>query len=141
RKGDTVAFATEAEAVQNRLTGLVRIEDRDGCSGGKCVAGIGYGGGAVTIPDVAVPDVGKYTLEVQFSYPYYGQNRDRFKEMTFFVSVNGAAPQRIDLPYAMAKRHTTGSTSLAIDLKQGENRIDFDNPCSQEEDVRLSYIK
>jgi alpha-galactosidase len=61
--------------------------------------------------------------------------------MTFFVSVNGAARQRIDVPFAMAKRNSIGSVSTDLDLKQGDNRIVFDNPTSQEEDVRLSYIK
>ena len=34
RQGDKTVFATEAEAVQNRLTGFARAERRDSCSGG-----------------------------------------------------------------------------------------------------------
>ena len=45
------------------------------------------------------------------------------------------------MPYAMGKRYATGVVSVDIDLRQGENQIVFDNPWSQEEDVRLSYVK
>ena len=141
RQGDRVVFATEAEAPQNHLTGMVQIEPCPSCSGGKCVAGIGYDNGGVEIPDASVPEAGRYTLDIAFAYPYYGQNRDRFKQMTLFVSVNGGERQRIDIPYAIAKRYTTGTVSIDVDLKQGNNVILLDNPQSQEEDVRLSYIK
>lgn len=141
RQDDHVAFATEAEAPQNHLTGMVRIEPCPRCSGGKCVAGIGYDDGGVEIPDVSIPESGRYTLDIAFAYPYYGQNRDRFKQMTLFVTVNGGARQRIDIPYAIAKRYTTGTVSIVVDMKRGNNVILLDNPLSQEEDVRLSYIK
>lgn len=141
RKGEQSVFASEAEAPQNRITGLARIEERPLCSGGKCVAGIGYGNAAVDVPDATVKEAGRYTLDVQFVRPYFGQNRDHFKQMTFFVSVNGSAPQRIDLPYDLKQRYTTGSISLEMELKAGANRIVLDNPLSQEEDVRLSYVK
>ncbi|HEY2585667.1 MAG TPA: alpha-galactosidase [Tepidisphaeraceae bacterium] len=141
RRANQVVFDSEAEAPQNRLTGLVRIEDRPRCSGGKCVAGIGYADGGVEIPDVSVPESGRYTLDVGFAYPYYGQNRDRFKQMTLFVSLNGGPRQRIDIPYAIPKRYTTGTVSIDVDLNQGNNVILLDNPLSQEEDVRLAYVK
>lgn len=141
RKGEQIVFATEAEAPQNMITGLARIEERPLCSGGKCVAGIGYGGAAIEIPDAQVKEAGRYTLDVQFAYPYFGQNRDHFGMMTFFVSVNDGPRQRIDLDYSIAKRYTTGTVSLDVDLKQGRNRIVLDNPWSQEEDVRRSYVK
>lgn len=141
RSADHVVFASEAEAPQNRLTGMVRIEGRSLCSGGKCVAGIGYANGGVEVPDVSVPQSGRYTLDVAFAYPYYGQNRDHFKQMTLFVSVNGGPRQRIDVPYAIPKRYTTGTVSIDVQLKQGNNAILLDNPLSQEEDVRLAYVK
>jgi hypothetical protein len=141
RRGDAEVFASEAEAPQNHLSGLVRIEDQPRCSGGRCVAGIGYDNGAVEVPDVKIGEAGKYTLDVKFAYPYFGQNRDHYKQMTLFVRVNGAEPKRIDLPYSIPQRYTTGSVSIDVDLKQGTNSIVFDNPLSQEEDVRLSYIK
>lgn len=141
RKNDQAIFATEAEAPQNHLIGMVRIEDRPLCSGGKCVVGIGYDNGGVEIPDVRSPEAGQYTLDVRFAYPYYGQNRDHFKQMTLFVSVNGGRRQRLDLPYDIAKRFTTGTISMDVELKQGDNVILLDNPWSQEEDVRLAYIK
>jgi alpha-galactosidase len=141
RKGEQVIFASEAEAPQNRLTGMVRIEDRPRCSGGKCVAGIGYANGGVEIPDVSVPEAGRYALDIGYSVPYYGQNRDHFKQMTLFVSANGGPRQRVDVPYAVPKRYTTGTVSIDVELKQGNNVILLDNPWSQEEDVRLAYIK
>jgi alpha-galactosidase len=141
RKGEQIVFATEAEAPQNHISGLARIEERPLCSGGKCVAGIGYAGGAVEVPDADVKEAGRYTLEVHFAYPYYGQNRDRFKQMTFFASVNGGARQRVDVPYAMAQRYTTGVVLVDVEMKQGRNRIVLDNPWSQEEDVRQAYVK
>jgi hypothetical protein len=141
RKGEQIVFSTEAEAPQNHITGLARIEDRRSCSGGKCVAGLGVGGGAVEIPDASVKDAGNYTLDVHFAYPYFGQNRDRFKQMTFFASVNGAPRKRVDVPYAMTKRYTSGMVSLEVQLKPGSNRIVLDNPWSQEEDVRQAYVK
>jgi alpha-galactosidase len=141
RNGERVVFATEAEAPQNRITGLARIEARPLCSGGKCVAGIGYAAGAVEVPDAEVKDAGRYTLDVQFAYPYFGQNRDHFKEMTLFVSVNGGARQRVDLPYALTQRYTVGKVSVEVELKPGRNRIVLDNPWSEEEDVRQTYVK
>lgn len=141
RQGDRVVFASEAEAPQNHLTGMVRVEERPRCSGGKCVAGIGYANGGVEIPDVGVPETGRYTLDIGYAIPYFGQNRDHFKQMTLFVSVNGGAPQRINIPYAINKRYTTGTASIDVELKQGNNTILFDNPLSQEEDVRLAYVK
>lgn len=141
RKAEQVVFATEAEAPQNHLTGMVQIEQCPRCSGGKCVAGIGYDNGGVEIPDADVPEAGRYTLDIAFTYPYYGQNRDHFKQMTLFVSVNSGPRQRLDIPYAIAKRYTTGTVSIDVELKQGKNVILLDNPLSQEEDVRLSYIK
>jgi hypothetical protein len=141
RKGEQVVFATEAEAPQNHITGLARIEDRPLCSGGKCVAGIGYGGGAVEVPDAGVKEAGCYTLDVQFSYPYFGQNRDHFKEMTFFVGVNGGERKRVEVPYAITQRYSQSKVSLDVELKKGRNRILLDNPLSEEEDVRQSYTK
>lgn len=141
RKGEQIVFATEAEAPQNHITGLARIEARRLCSGGKCVAGLGMGGGAVEVPDVSVKEAGRYTLDVHFAYPYFGQNRDRFKQMTFFVSVNGGSRQRVDLPYALTERYATGMVSLNVELKAGDNRVVLDNPWSQEEDVRQAYVK
>ena len=141
RKDGQVVFSTEAEAPQNHISGLARIEDRPLCSGGKCVAGIGYDKAAVEIPDAEVKEAGQYTLDVQFVYPYYGQNRDHFKSMTLFMSVNGGPRQRADLPYSIAQRYTTGVTSFKVELKAGRNQIVLDNPSSQEDDVRLSYIK
>ena len=141
RSGEQVVFATEAEAPQNHISGLARIEDRPLCSGGKCVAGIGYAGGAVEVPDAEVKEAGRYTLEVRFAYPYFGQNRDHFKAMTFFASVNGGSRQRVDLPYSLTQRYTTGTASVDVELKQGRNRIVLDNPRSQEEDVRQAYVK
>src|SRR5205814_878746 len=49
--------------------------------------------------------------------------------------------QRVDIPYDMAKRYTLGVISVDLDLKQGRNTITLDNPTSQEEDVRQSYMK
>jgi alpha-galactosidase len=141
RRGDAVVFSSEAEAPQNHIGGLARIEERSRCGGEKCVAGIGLDGGAVEIPDVSVPDAGRYTLEVHFLRPYYGQNRDHFKEMTLFVGVNGGERSRLTAPYQIAQRYTTGSVTIDVELKQGVNRIVLDNPSSQEEDVRLAYFK
>lgn len=141
RKDGQVVFSTEAEAPQNRISGLARIEDRPLCSGGKCVAGIGYDKAAVEVPDAEVKEPGQYTLDVQFVYPYYGQNRDHFKSMTLFASVNGGPRQRVDIPYAIAQRYAIGTTSFKVELKAGRNQIVLDNPSSQEEDVRQSYIK
>jgi alpha-galactosidase len=141
RKGEQVVFATEAEAPQNHISGLARIEERPLCSGGKCVAGIGYAGGAVEVPDAEVKEAGPYTLDVRFAYPYFGQNRDHFKTMTLFVSVNGGSRQRVDLPYALTQRYTTGTMSVGVDMKPGRNRIVLDNPWSEEEDVRQAYVK
>ncbi len=141
RKGEQVVFATEAEAPQNHISGLARIEPRRLCSGGKCVAGIGYAGGAVEVPDAKVEEAGHYTLDVRFAYPYFGQNRDHFKAMTFFVSVNGGSRQRVDVPYSIPQRCTTGTVSVDVNLKPGRNRIVLDNPWSEEEDVRQSYVK
>jgi alpha-galactosidase len=141
RKGDQVVFATEAEAPQNPISGLARIEARPRCSGGKCVAGIGYAAGAVEVPDAEVKEAGHYTLDVHFAYPYFGQNRDHFKAMTFFVSVNGGPRQRVDLPYDLNQRYTTGKVSVDVELKPGRNRLVLDNPWSQEEDVRQAYVK
>jgi alpha-galactosidase len=141
RKGEQTIFESEAEAPQNHLTGLVRIEDRPRCSGGKCVAGIGYAGGAVEIPDVRTPQAGRYRIEIEFAYPYFGQNRDHFKQITLFISANGGRRERIDVPYAIPKRYTTGVVYVDVELNRGNNIILLDNPWSQEEDVRLSYIK
>ncbi len=140
RQGDRVVFATEAEDPRNHLKGMARVEDCERCSGKKSVAGIGYADGAVEV-NTRVTEAGHYTLEVQFAKPYYGQNRDRFKQIGFFVSVNGGLRQRIDIPYAIADRYSTGAVSTGIELKQGNNVIVLDNPSSQEEDVRLSYLK
>jgi hypothetical protein len=141
RRGKDEVFAVEAEAPWNHVTGLARVEERSRASGGRCVAGIGYDGGAVEFPGVRVPEAGRYTLEVGYCLPYFGQNRDRFKQMTCYVRVNGGERQRIDAPYEIPKRYTTGSTSIDVDLKAGDNTIVIDNPLSQEEDVRLSYVK
>ena len=141
RQGAQTVFATEAEAPQNHISGLAQIEERPLCSGGKCVAGIGYARAAVEVPDAEVKEAGRYTLDVQYVYPYYGQNRDHFKSMTFFASVNGGPRRRVDIPYSIARRYTTGIASLEVELKAGRNQIVLDNPSSQEEDVRLSYIK
>jgi alpha-galactosidase len=141
RQGEQVVFTTEAEAPQNHVSGLTRIEERPLCSGGKCVAGLGYAGGAVEVPDVTVKEAGRYTLEVHYAVPYFGQNRDHFKQMTFFVSVNGGARQRVDLAYDLKQRYTMGRVSVEVDLKPGRNRLVLDNPSSQEEDVRLAYVK
>jgi hypothetical protein len=141
RKGEQVVFASEAEAPQNHISGLARIEERPLCSGGRCVAGIGYAGGAVEVPDVEVKEAGRYTLDVRFAYPYFGQNRDHFKQMTFFVGVNGGVGQRVDLPYDLKQRYAMGVVSVDVELQQGRNRVVLDNPWSEEKDVRESYGK
>jgi alpha-galactosidase len=141
RQADRIVFSSEAEAPQNHLSGMVRIEDRENCSGGKCVVGIGLDNGAVEIPSVRAAEARRYRLDVLFVYPYYGQNRDRFKETTLFVTVNGGPRQRIEIPYAIPKRYTTGTASIDVDLNKGDNTILLDNPLSQEEDVRLAYLK
>jgi hypothetical protein len=140
RKGDEVIFATETEAAQNRITGLAKIEDRDGCSGGRCVAGVGYDNAAITIPDVTVPEAGKYTLDIHFSNPYFGQG-NRFTKLTFFVTVNHSQPQRIDLAYNQHNRYIQRIHTIDIQLDAGANAITFDNPNSQEEEMRRSYVK
>lgn len=140
RKDDRVVFATEAEAPQNRLTGMAKVESCPRCSGQKSVTGIGYSNGAVEV-DARVPESGQYLLDVHIAYPYYGQNRDRFKQMTLFVTTNGGSPQHLDKPYNLSERYTTGTISTSVELTQGKNIIRFDNPWSQEEDVRLSYLK
>jgi hypothetical protein len=139
RKGEQVVFATEAEAPQNRITGLARIEARPLCSGGKCVAGIGYARAAVEVPDAEVKEAGRYTMDVRFAYPYFGQNRDHFKAMAFFVSINGGPRKRVDLLYDLAQRYTIGTASVEVELTQGRNHLLLDNPWSQEEDVRQAY--
>lgn len=141
RKGEKIVFETEAEATQNKLTGLVRAERREACSGGWCATGIGYDNGAVIVPDVTVPEAGKYTLDVHVSYPYFGWSEDFFKTVTFYVCVNGGERQKVTLPYNMDQRYSNGVTSLEIELKEGVNTIQFDNPTSQEEEVHRSYVK
>jgi hypothetical protein len=141
RNRDAEVFSTEAESPQNKITGLARIEGREHCSAGKCVAGIGYDNAALIIPKINIPAPGRYTLDIHFSHPYFGQNRDHFKQMTLFVRVNNSDRRRIDIPYAIPKRYQPGVTSVDIDLSAGVNSITFDNPTSQEEDVRQSYMK
>jgi len=144
RQSDKTIFTTEAEAVQNKLTGLARPERRDSCSGGRCVTAIGYDKGAIEIPDATVPTDGRYTLEIHYSNPYFGQG-NRFKQMTFFVFVStmgpAANPHRIDLPYDMSKRYTPGVLTIDLDLKAGPNTITIANPLSQEDQIRQSYTK
>jgi alpha-galactosidase len=140
RQGGKEIFTSEAEAIQNKLRGLARVEFRKDCSGGRCVSAIGYDNGAVTIPDITVPSAGKYTLELQFSYPYFAMMN--FKTVTFFVTVNDASPQRVEVPYNMAKQvYMIGKASVEVELKEGKNSITLDNPLSKEEEVRQSYLK
>lgn len=140
RRNDRVIFTTEAEAPQNHMRGMARVQNCPRCSGAKSVTGIGYADGGVEF-DTRIPESGRYTLDVQYACPYFGQNRDHFKQMTFFISVNGGAPRRIDVPYSIAERYTTGAISTEIELNRGKNVILIDNPWSQEDDVRLSYLK
>ncbi len=140
RNAGGAVFSAEAEAPGNKLKGMARVAECERCSGGKDVAAIGYGGGAVELA-ARVPEAGRYTVEIQFEYPYYGQNRDHFRQMTFFLSANGGERKRIDVPYEIAKRYTTGTVSSEIALKRGNNTILLDNPLSQEDDVRISYEK
>jgi alpha-galactosidase len=139
RQGDKEIFSTEAEAIQNQLRGLARIERREGCSSGRCVSAIGIGHGAIEIPDVTAPKDGTYDLDLYISYPYFGMQR--FRSVTFFVTVDDSPPQRINLPYKMDQRYTTGKTTIRIKLKKGTNSITLDNPPSQEEEIRQSYLK
>lgn len=140
RQGDKTLFSTEAEAVQNQITGLARVEPRPGCSGGRVVAGIGYDHAAITIPDVTAPADGKYSLDIHLSLPYFGQG-NRFRKVTFFLTVNDAPPVRIDLPYTLADRYTHRLHTVDVTLKAGHNTITVDNPSSQEEEIRVSYAK
>jgi hypothetical protein len=138
RSGREVA-AIEAEAPQNQRNGMARVDECPRCSGGKSVVGIGYEGGGVALA-VRIPEAGIYDVDIQFAVPYYGQNRDHFKNMTLFASANGGPRKRIDLPYVIPERYNIGNVSVALELKQGDNVILLDNPSSQE-DVRLSYLK
>jgi hypothetical protein len=140
RKGETTVFTSEAEAVQNHLTGLAHAERRDSCSGGRCVTAIGYDKGAIIIPDVNVPADGIYSFDIHYSNPYFGQG-NRFKQMTFFVSASDAAPRRVDLPYNVTERYTPGVVTVELNLKQGRNTLTVANPVSQEEQIRQSYLK
>lgn len=139
RQGTTELFSTEAEAVQNHLTGLARVEPRDTCSGGHCVTAIGYDNGALTIPDISVPADGKYSLDLYLSFPYFGM--ERYNTVTLFVTANGSSPHRIQLPYDMAQRYTLHKTTLELTLKKGSNSITLNNPHSQEDEIRHSYLK
>jgi alpha-galactosidase len=140
RQGDKEIFSTEAEAVQNKLRGLARVEFRKNCSGGRCVSAIGYDNGALTIPDITVPSAGKYTLELHISYPYFAMMN--FKTVTFFVTANDSPPQRVELPYNMAQQqYTLGKATVEVELNAGKNSITLDNPLSKEEEVRQSYLK
>ncbi len=139
RQGDKEVFSTEAEAVQNKFRGLARVEQRRNCSGGRCVSAIGYENGAITIPDVNVPSAGKYSLDLYVAYPYFGM--ERYQTVTFFVTTNDAPPQRIELPYKFEQRYTTDKTTIDVELKAGINTITIDNPLSQEEEIRQSYLE
>lgn len=139
RQGDKEIFSTEAEAIQNKLRGLARIEHREGCSGGRCVSAIGFDNGAIVIPDVSAPSDGTYDLDLYISYPYFGMQR--FRSVTFFVTVNDSPRQRVTLPYNTDQRYTTGKASVKVELKKGINTITLDNPTSQEEEIRQSYLK
>ena len=142
RQDKNTVFSTEAEAVQNHLTGLARVEHRAGCSGGRVVSAIGYDKGALIIPDLTAPAAGRYSLDVYFFYPFFGWNMDQFKTVTFFVAVNDApAPQRVEVPFNRDQRYTSGMVTVEVELKQGVNRITLDNPLSKEENVRQSYVK
>ncbi len=140
RRGETIVFATEAEAIQNRFGGLVRAVRRDTCSAGRCVTAIGYDKGSLTIPDATVDADGRYSLDIHYSNPYFGQI-GKWKQMTFFVSANDSSLQRVDLPYNIASRYTPGVVTVELDLKQGRNSITISHPASQEEQIRQSYLK
>lgn len=139
READKELFSTEAEASQNKLRGLARVEHRSGCSGGRCVSAIGYDNGAIAIPDVSVPTAGKYSVDLYICYPYFGM--ERYSTVTFFVAANDSPRRRVELPYEMAQRYTIGKATVELELKQGTNVITLDNPSSQEEEMRQSYLK
>jgi alpha-galactosidase len=139
RQGDKELFSTEAEAIQNHLRGLARVEPRANCSGGHCVTAIGYDNGALTIPDIIAPADGKYSVDLYLSLPYFGM--ERYSTATLFVTANGTAPQPVELPYDMSQRYTLHKATVEVTLKQGVNSITLDNPRSQEDEIRQSYLK
>jgi hypothetical protein len=88
------------------------------CSGVSSAGNIGGASqSSVTFPDVTVPAAGTYLMEVD--YMTAGTR-------TFFVTVNGGAPQELDLSgYNFG---TPTSTVVPVQLQKGSNQIEFGNP-------------
>ena len=103
----------EAEAAQ--LAGTAKVAYSTYCSGGAYVGSYGAGGAnTVTFPNVTAPSTGTYQLEVDTTSS---------GPRTVFVSVNGGAPQELDVngstfsdpvPYLMTVPLNGGSANTIV---------------------------
>lgn len=108
----------EAEAPQNNVSGIARVNDCPDCSGGKFVDSLGWNG-YLRIP-VTVPVKGLYELRMQYSFE---MNETRYG----LIRVD-------DYPAVVVSIEKTGGWGIfkqataQIPLEKGQNMIELGNP-------------
>jgi len=108
----------EAESSANMLQGAAVKASSAFCSGGQKVGYIGYKGNTLTFTNVSVPKDGTYTLLL-----YYCSGENRKVKLT----VNGTTEYVLDGLNSGDFVHTA-MAEVQIQLKAGENTIEFSNP-------------
>lgn len=107
----------EAEAPTNTIAGGARISSCSACSGGKKVGYVGSGG-TLTFNDVTAPSDGTYNVTIAY---LDGQGRQAY------VSVDGGPGQLLQFT-STGDFNTLGTMTIPLQLKAGNNTIEFDNP-------------
>lgn len=121
----------EAESTNNTLTGAAAIYNNENCSGGKKVGYLGNASGTVQFNNVAASTSGDYTMKVFY---LAGSARD------FYVSVNGGAGFKIDLPVS-GSFNVVRTAEVTVNLQQGNNTIKFYNDSAYAPDLDKIAIK
>jgi serine/threonine protein kinase len=126
----------EAEASQNTLTGDATIlgcgTGASACSGGYRVGYIGLNTannemGNLQFNNINKSISGNYTLTIH--YLMVGSDT-----LTGYMSVNGGPAEIVNFP-SLANGDVTGTASITISLKAGNNTIEFSNPSTFAPDI------
>ncbi len=107
----------EAEAASNILSGSARIDRCEPCSGETRVGWVGYSG-RLTFRGVRADAAGPVTVRVTYS-----SAEQRYARLR----VNDGRTMRLRFP-ATGSPDTTGTLTLRLTLRAGENTLTFGNP-------------
>ncbi len=115
----------EAESADNILAGAAVKASSAFCAGGQKVGYIGYAGNTLTFTKVTVPEDGTYKLLL---YYCSGENR------RVILKVNGETEYTLTGLNSGDYVHTA-IAEVTVELKAGENRLEFSNPTYYAPDI------